>query len=41
LIVAQGFQSTNTRAQVVGEYLASRNQVAAMTGEDSGSEQCP
>ncbi|TWO71100.1 DUF4148 domain-containing protein [Caenimonas sedimenti] len=30
-------QGTRTRAQVVGEYLASRDQVAALTGEDSGS----
>ena len=33
----RSFQSTSTRAQVVGEYLDSRNQVSAMTGEDSGS----
>lgn len=26
-----------TRAQIVREYLASREQVAALTGEDSGS----
>ena len=31
------FRGQNTRAQVTGEYLASRNAVAAMTGEDSGS----
>ena len=29
--------SSKTRAQVVGEYLASRDRVAAFTGEDSGS----
>jgi vacuolar-type H+-ATPase catalytic subunit A/Vma1 len=33
----RSFRSTVTRAQVVGEYLAFRDQVAAMTGEDSGS----
>jgi hypothetical protein len=32
-----GFQGGRTRAQVQAEYLASRNAVAAMTGEDSGS----
>lgn len=31
------FQSGKTRAEVVGEYLASRNETAAMTAEDSGS----
>lgn len=31
------FQSTNSRAQVVAEYIASRNEVAAFNGEDSGS----
>ena len=31
------FQGTKTRAQVVGEYLTERNQVAAFNGEDSGS----
>ena len=31
------FQSTNSRAQVVAEYVASRNEVAAFNGEDSGS----
>lgn len=31
------FQSQKNRAQVTGEYLASRDAVAAMTGEDSGS----
>ena len=30
-------QGTKSRAQVVGEYLASRDQVAALNGEDSGS----
>lgn len=32
-----GFNSANTRAQVQAQYLAERNQVAAMSGEDSGS----
>jgi hypothetical protein len=31
------FRGSKTRAQVVGEYLASRDRVAAFTGEDSGS----
>lgn len=31
------FRSGKTRAQVVGEYAASRDRVAAFTGEDSGS----
>jgi hypothetical protein len=31
------FKGEKTRAEVTGEYLASRNAVAAMTGEDSGS----
>ena len=31
------FHSATTRAAVVGEYLASRNEVRALTGEDSGS----
>jgi hypothetical protein len=31
------FRGDKTRAQVTAEYLASRNAVAAMTGEDSGS----
>ena len=31
------FQSTASRAQVVAEYVASRNEVAAFGGEDSGS----
>ena len=31
------FQSTASRAQVVAEYMASRNEVAAFGGEDSGS----
>ncbi|MBK6009398.1 DUF4148 domain-containing protein [Ramlibacter ginsenosidimutans] len=31
------FHSTTTRAAVTGEYLASRNEVRALTGEDSGS----
>jgi hypothetical protein len=33
----KSFQSQKTRAQVTGEYLASRGAVAAMTAEDSGS----
>lgn len=32
-----GFASQRTRADVRAEYLASRDQVAAVTGEDSGS----
>ena len=31
------FKSTTTREQVTAEYLASRNEVAALTAEDSGS----
>jgi hypothetical protein len=31
------FKSTKTRAEVQAEYRAERDQVAAMTGEDSGS----
>ncbi len=31
------FQSGKSRAQVVGEYIASRDRVSAFTGEDSGS----
>jgi hypothetical protein len=31
------FSSTKTREQVTAEYMASRHQVAASTGEDSGS----
>ncbi|HMA08735.1 MAG TPA: DUF4148 domain-containing protein [Ramlibacter sp.] len=31
------FTSSRSRAQVEAEYLASRQEVAAMTGEDSGS----
>ena len=31
------FKGEKTRAEVTGDYLASRNAVAAMTGEDSGS----
>ena len=31
------FKSTASREAVVGEYLASRNEVRALTGEDSGS----
>jgi hypothetical protein len=31
------FTSTKTRAQVVAEYLASRQEVSAFNGEDSGS----
>jgi len=33
----RAFQSTQSRAQVVNAYIASRDQVAAFTGEDSGS----
>jgi hypothetical protein len=33
----QYFHSATTREQVVGDYLASRNEVRALTGEDSGS----
>ncbi|HET8747392.1 MAG TPA: DUF4148 domain-containing protein [Ramlibacter sp.] len=33
----RGFQSTKTRAQVTADYLQSRDQAAALTGEDSGS----
>lgn len=33
----KGFQSAKTRDQVTAEYLASRDTVAAMNGEDSGS----
>ena len=32
-----GFQSTKSRAQVQAEYVTERNQVAALTAEDSGS----
>lgn len=31
------FRSTKTRAEVTAEFLRSRDAVAAMTGEDSGS----
>jgi hypothetical protein len=33
----RSFQSTKTRAQVTAEYLQSRDESAALTGEDSGS----
>ena len=33
----KGFQSARTRAEVQAEYIASRDAVAAMTAEDSGS----
>lgn len=33
----RAFQSTRTRARVQAEYVDSRNEVAAMTREDSGS----
>jgi hypothetical protein len=33
----RGLQGTKTRAQVSAEYLQSRDQTAAFTGEDSGS----
>jgi hypothetical protein len=32
-----GFQSQRTRNQVQADYIASRDRVAAMTGEDSGA----
>jgi hypothetical protein len=31
------FQSTRTRAEVTADYLQSRDEVAALTGEDSGA----
>jgi len=33
----RGFSSTKSRAQVTAEYVQSRDAIAAMTGEDSGS----
>jgi hypothetical protein len=33
----RGFKSAQTREAVVAEYIASRDSVAALTGEDSGS----
>ena len=33
----KSFRSERTRAEVTAEYLASRNQVSAFTGEDSGA----
>lgn len=33
----RGFRSATTRAAVVADYLASRDEVNALTGEDSGS----
>lgn len=33
----RGFVSTKSRAQVAGEYISARDQVAAFTSEDSGS----
>lgn len=33
----KGFQSAKTRAQVTAEYVQSRDAVAALNGEDSGS----
>jgi hypothetical protein len=33
-----GFRSDRSRAQVSAEYISARDQVEAMTGEDSGSE---
>jgi hypothetical protein len=33
----RAFKSAKTRDQVVGEYIAAREQVHALTGEDSGS----
>ena len=32
-----GYKGDRTRAEVTSEYIASRNQVAALTSEDSGS----
>jgi hypothetical protein len=34
----RGFRSSRTRAEVTAEYIAHRDAVAAMTGEDSGSQ---
>ena len=34
----RSFQSTNTREAVTADYIASREQVHAVTGEDSGAE---
>lgn len=34
----RSFRSTTTREAVMAEYVASRDQVEAMTGEDSGSQ---
>ena len=33
----KNFRSTQTRAEVVAQYIADRDEVAATTGEDSGS----
>jgi hypothetical protein len=33
----RSFQSTKSRAQVTAEYVGARDDVAALTGEDSGS----
>jgi hypothetical protein len=33
----RGFKGTKTRAEVTAEYVGARDQVAALTGEDSGS----
>ncbi|GAB3776427.1 hypothetical protein GCM10028796_53920 [Ramlibacter monticola] len=33
----RGFQSTKSRQQVTADYLRSRDETAALTGEDSGS----
>lgn len=33
----RSLRGSKTRAEVVGEYISSRDRVAAMTGEDSGS----
>ena len=33
----QGFESSKSRAQVTAEYLGARDEVMAMSGEDSGS----
>jgi hypothetical protein len=36
--LARDFRSTKTRGEVTADYLASREEVQAMTGEDGGSE---
>jgi hypothetical protein len=37
-VIASGFQSTTTRAQVTAEYIANRDESRALVGEDSGAE---